>query len=124
MKTKHWIFLLGGIFILCLICMFIFPHIHNDSAIAEIYHDNELIKSIDLSKITEPEEIILRFDGNENIVLAEHGKISMKSASCPDGLCVKQGEIKNGIYPIICLPNHIVIKIISQSDSEVDTITK
>lgn len=124
MKTKYWISILGGILGICAVCIFLFSHIRAVSPRAEIYHNGSLVKVIDLSEITEPTEVILTFDGNENIVLAEHNKISVTSASCPDKLCVKQGCIKNGLYPIVCLPNKIVIKIVNADDSAVDTISK
>ncbi len=85
--------------------------------IAEIYSDRQLIRTIDLNKVTDSYTIELP----HNTVLVEHGQISMKSADCPDQVCVKQGKIKNGTYPIVCLPNKVEIKITSKSD--IDAVT-
>lgn len=89
--------------------------------IARIYQQDKLLYEIDLSQVTQAYTITIDGEnGAENVVLVEQGQISMKSASCPDHLCVKQGAISNGILPIICLPNHIRISIVSQGEESYD----
>ncbi len=46
----------------------------------------------------------------------------MKSAECPDKICVKHGELKSLNNPIVCLPNKIVIKFEGEAEN-VDTKT-
>ena len=70
---------------------------------------------IDLSRVTQPYE--LNFGGN--VILVEPGKISMKSADCPDKLCVRQGKL-SGRGVIACLPNRVVIQI--EGGGEVDSV--
>ena len=89
--------------------------------IARIYQQDKLLYEIDLSTVQKAYTITIDGEnGAENVVLVEQGQISMKSASCPDHLCVKQGAISNGILPIICLPNHIRISIVSQGEESYD----
>ena len=45
----------------------------------------------------------------------------MSEADCPDRLCVKQGEITNGIYPIVCLPHRLTVRIVENSG--IDAVT-
>lgn len=82
-----------------------------NSLIAEIHSDGKIIYTIDLNKVTNSYNIELP----HNTVLVEHGKISMLSADCPDQLCVKQGKISDGSFPIVCLPNKIMIRIAGKS---------
>ena len=42
----------------------------------------------------------------------------MESASCPDGLCVHQGAISDGLLPIVCLPNKVQIQIVEDNNEE------
>ena len=56
-------------------------------------------------------------NGEENVVRAEHGRVCMESASCPDQVCVDQGYIDNGALPIVCLPNKVIITIEGGEDS-------
>lgn len=50
-----------------------------------------------------------------NVVVIENGEAYMKEASCPDGLCMKQGHISKAGESIICLPHKVVLRIISNS---------
>ncbi len=88
-----------------------------DALIAEIYSEGKLLYTIDLNKVTESYTIELP----HNTVLVEHGQISMKCADCPDQVCVRQGKIKNGAYPIVCLPNRVEIRITNKAG--VDAVT-
>ena len=60
--------------------------------------------------------------GDTNVAEVKDGKIFMKSATCPDKLCIHQGEIYDSSKKIVCLPNKIVIEAIAGSD--IDTVVK
>ena len=90
---------------------------------AEVSSDGEIIAEISLRNIDSPYEYPIEKDGHINILLVEEGKISMKLADCPDKLCVKQGAISTGAYPIVCLPNRIVVKI-NSDDSAADAVSR
>ena len=100
--------LLFGGFFLVVIVVLIFAMIKKDGELANIYCNGSLIKSINLSKVEESYTIDVE---GHNTVLVEKGQISMLKADCPDKLCVKQGKIKSADYPIVCLPNKIIIRI-------------
>ncbi len=57
-----------------------------------------------------------------NIAVIENGSVYMKSATCPDKLCVREGRAKDSSKKIICLPNKTVIEVIKKSD--IDTVVK
>ncbi|MBP3677497.1 MAG: NusG domain II-containing protein [Agathobacter sp.] len=59
-----------------------------------------------------------------NIIEIKGGKAYMKEASCPDQLCVDQNEISFDKESIICLPNKVVITVISDVQSDVDGIVR
>ena len=50
-------------------------------------------------------------DGAVNIVAVEDGAVYMKEANCRDGLCIRQGRMKNGAKTIVCLPHKLVVKM-------------
>ena len=56
-------------------------------------------------------------DGS-NMLVIENGAASVRSADCPDGLCVRQRKISRSGERIVCLPNRIVIEVIG---GEADT---
>lgn len=60
----------------------------------------------------------------KNIIEIRAGKAYMSEASCPDQLCVDQNEISFNKESIICLPNKVVITVISDVESDVDGIVR
>lgn len=99
--------------------------LHSSGQIAEIRKDGEIIYTIDLRAVTHPYEIPVKSEDGFNTILVENGKISVSDASCPDKLCIKQGIITNGSYPIVCLPNNLIISIkYSHNNNDIDIISK
>ena len=78
--------------------------------IVEIVQDGEVIYTFDLN--TEPDRsiVIESPNGTSNTVTIEKGEIFISSAECPDKTCVNMGKLKSGNLPIVCLPNHLVIR--------------
>lgn len=92
---------------------------------AEIYRDDTLLKTIDLSHVDEPYQIKFEYGDNDyNIVEVRSGSIGIVEASCPDHLCQNMGFIASSVMPITCLPNHLIIKVVTeQPDTEnIDSI--
>ncbi len=92
----------------------------SDEICAEIYRDDVLLRTIDLSDVDEPYQIKLEYGDNDyNIVEVRQGSIGIVEASCPDHLCQNMGFIDSSVMPITCLPNHLIIKVVTgQSDTE------
>lgn len=66
--------------------------------------------------------------GHSNTIMREGTKVYMVEASCPDQLCVRQGEISRTGETIVCLPHSFLVEIQSESpDTEdvpdIDAIT-
>ena len=72
----------------------------------------------------EEQTITIGEGDKKNIIEIKGGKAYMKEASCPDQLCVNQNEISFDKESIICLPNKVVITVISDVESEVDGIVR
>ena len=49
--------------------------------------------------------------GHRNVVEISGGQVRMKSADCPDKLCVGQGFIHSDLYAIVCLPHRVVVEV-------------
>lgn len=60
----------------------------------------------------------------KNIIEIKGGKAYMREASCPDQLCVDQNEISFDKESIICLPNKVVVTVISDVEGELDGIIR
>ncbi len=82
-----------------------------------VYEGDNLIHKINLSDVVKPYTLTV----GGNVILVEKGQISMQEADCPDGLCIKQGAITDGVRPIVCLPNNIIIKL-TDDEADVDAV--
>ena len=69
-------------------------------------------------------EDILTGADNENFnrLVISGGKAYVESASCPDGICAAHYPIFRGGESIVCLPNRVVITVISEDDAGVTDI--
>lgn len=109
-KNLVWIIVFSVAALLCLCVWLFISNISSPSKIVGIYKDGSLVEKIDLNSVTNEYEITLSGEYGNNIILVSNGHIKMKSADCPDKLCVEHGELKNSYSPIVCLPNKVVIK--------------
>ena len=65
---------------------------------------------------------------HENIIVREGTIVYMIEASCPDQLCVRQGEVKRVGETIVCLPHRLLVEVNSDNpdadqDTEIDVIS-
>ncbi|MGE5614698.1 MAG: NusG domain II-containing protein [Bacillota bacterium] len=92
--------------------------IHSGKAArAEIYYYSELVETIDLGKesersfsIPQDENVVFFLDGKGNIQFVE--------SDCPDKVCINTGKIRVPGQYAACLPNGIVVKIVSADGEE------
>ena len=54
---------------------------------------------------------IAQDDGSLNVIRVENGVVWMQEANCRDGLCIRQGKMKNGAKTLVCLPHKLVVKM-------------
>ena len=54
---------------------------------------------------------IAQDDGSVNVIRVEDGAVFMEEANCRDGLCIRQGKMKNGAKTIVCLPHKVVVRL-------------
>ncbi len=58
-----------------------------------------------------------------NTVVIADGEVYMKSADCPDQICVHQGHKSKDGESITCLPNKVVVEVKGNDHSDMDTMT-
>lgn len=116
MTNRIWIVVFSFVALLCLGIWLFISSVSSQSMIVGIYKDGSLVEKIDLNSVTGEREITLSGDCGDNVILVSNGHIEMKSADCPDKICVKHGELKSSSSPIVCLPNKVVIKFEDSTD--------
>ena len=80
-------------------------------AYAVVSVDGERVAKYSLSEDGE-----YSLNGGANILVIEKGTAFVREASCPDGLCVRQGKISRTGERIVCLPNRVMIEIVGAGE--------
>ena len=119
---RFWIVALGLVVLACAAAAFALRQGRAERA--RIYLDGELIETIDLSAVAEPYTLVVESDGGENVIAVENGRIRVLEADCPDGACVRQGWIGNGVTPIVCLPHGLVIELDRGKKQDIDAVAR
>ena len=103
----------------------LFPHSNLQGYVAEVYQDGSLILSLPLTDGSQDLTYEVNgADGAFNVIHVRGQSIAVTEASCPDKLCVHQGYCSDSLLPIVCLPNHLVIRLRPANDSdESDALT-
>lgn len=98
-STRFWVV---GLFAMVLISVgvLVFRPDSAEGAIAVITRDGQELHRIDLDGVTQPYTLRIEHpDGEYNLIRVEQGAISVTEASCPDKVCVDQGEIHSSLTP-------------------------
>ena len=92
-KTGTWVIVILVILALSIAAsVYLYVPRSAGGKVAKIYVDGELVRSIDLSAVSEPERFTVEAGGGVNVILAEPGRIRVESADCPDLVCVRRGR--------------------------------
>ena len=116
MKSKHWILLIGAVFIISCALSLPFFLSGETAATAEIWSDNQLVRVVDLR--TDQTFTVETADGY-NVVTVENGKIAVMESNCPDKHCMHRGFCNSGAA-IVCLPHRFIIKFVGKT--EIDSV--
>lgn len=99
---------------LVIIGIFAFINITKEKGtIAEVYYEDRLITSIDLSI---DKEYVVDGELGDVVLEVKNNMIRVKEENSPEHICSKEGFIGDSSRTLICLPNKIIIKIVGESD--------
>lgn len=107
MKKRDFVFLFC-IIAVCLTLFLVKGFLSQNGDSVLIYVDKKLYKTVSLYDECE-------IDTGTNIIAVDDGCVYMKSADCPDKICVHTGEIKDNSKDIVCLPNKVIVKVTKKS---------
>ena len=79
----------------------------------EIIQDEKVLYTINLSEAKD-QVIEVEYEGRKNIIEIKEGTICVKQADCPDHTCVNMGSLSSKALPIVCLPNHLVVRFANE----------
>lgn len=120
LSTRFWVILVGIILLLSAAAtayIYLRPAAPAPGDTAVIYLDGVQVERVDLSQVTE--NYTKEYTGQAgltNTVEFAPGMVRVQEATCPDQICVYQGWVEAGGLPIACLPNTLIIQVVSAED--------
>ena len=121
-RKNDLIFLIVIIIIIALLFVVRAFSLKNKGGMIKITLDNRTYGEYSLNK---DRTIKIKKDGNiVNIVKIKNDKACMVYADCPDKLCIKMGRIDKVGESIVCLPNRVVVTVISGKDNSLDSVAE
>ncbi|MGL5755199.1 MAG: NusG domain II-containing protein [Paraclostridium sp.] len=120
MKKNDFFLILSIIVVVC--AFLVFNHFKESGKADKvvIYVDNKVYKEVPLDK---NEELTIKTENGYNKVKIHDKGVEVTQASCPDEVCVKTGFINKSNKSIVCIPNKVSIKIISDEKNDIDIIS-
>jgi len=120
LKTGVWAALFA---VLAAVCVFAIVWMNaGTGTVAEIVRDGEVIRRIDLSRVTAKETFTVGDgEGGYNVIEVEPGRIRVLDADCPDRVCVRTGWLSKSRIPILCVPHRLMIRI-TDADGAADAV--
>ena len=120
-SKKSIIIIAAVLAVLVLFCVW-FYNSRAQGNVAVITHNGKQVGAYPLNK----DRTIEIKDSNgkvTNTVVIKDGEVYMKSADCPDQICVHQGHKSKSGESITCLPNKVFVEVKGSNKSSVDTMT-
>lgn len=129
---KGDIIIIVAVLILAIITFFLSIQMNNNNNYnsynnyVSINIDGDNVKNLSLDENTE----FIVNNIYENTVVINNGQVKVINATCPDRICENFGSIIGNGQTIICMPNKLVLQIVSDNDTtlndnyfEIDVIT-
>jgi len=92
-----------------------------DGAYVQIMADGSIYKTLSLNE--DATITINGYNNGTNTLQVKDGYASIIHADCPDKLCQKQKKIRYKGETLVCLPNKVIVSVISEENSGMDSIT-
>ena len=100
----------------------------NKPPYVRITQDGKVLLEKDLRDFSEPVEYRIDSDHGHMVIFISSEKVYIKESSCADKICEKEGDLTSPGDGAVCLPNRVVIEIVSGDDDDtsgkVDVIAK
>lgn len=115
LNHKNDILLATGILLLAAICFLIFSFSMKEGKYALVTVDGEQVYK---NSLNEDEETVIlganSSSGEQNVLVIKDGKAFVKSANCPDKICVSHRKISKTGETIVCLPHKVVVSVVEE----------
>jgi len=121
-STKFWLLIIGAVLVVAVAGLLVIQALREEGAQVVITWNGEVDGTYSLE-----EDRTFVFEGENggyNVVTIEDGFVFMEEANCPDQICVKHKPLNETADPIVCLPNSLVVKVITdETENQLDGVS-
>ncbi|MBO4927935.1 MAG: NusG domain II-containing protein [Clostridiales bacterium] len=131
-KGDFWV--IGSIVLLCTIMiagLAIYGQAtRSRSRYVRITQNGRILMERDLQEFQDPVEFRIETDAGHMVIVISSEKVYVKESDCADKICVHAGDLTKIGDGAVCLPNRVVVQIVSgsgdagSSNGEVDVVAK
>ena len=107
---KRELFLTGAVLLTALLFFLVNRAFHSGpAAFLDISVDGTVVETLELHK--DQEYTVKNDQGGVNVFVIRDGKAWVTEASCPDKICMDQGQVSQEGEMIVCLPNRMTARV-------------
>ena len=117
-KYRIDIIVVASLLVLAITVLLVINLTKTKGSYAEVVVDGEVVGKYPLD-----EDGIYSLNGGTNTLTIKDGVAYMSYSDCPDHTCENTGKVKHVGQTIVCLPNHLTITIIGESNDSVDFVS-
>lgn len=117
-KYRIDIIVIASLLVLAITVLLVINLTKTKGSYAEVVVDGEVVGKYPLD-----EDGIYSLNGGTNTLTIKDGVAYMSYSDCPDHTCENTGKVKHIGQTIVCLPNHLTITIIGESNDSVDFVS-
>lgn len=107
-----------ALLLICALGMLYFFVFRSSGNTVKVTVDGELYGIYSLSQNTSENIRTGKDDSELNRLVIKDGKAYMENATCPDGICVAHRPVFRDGESIVCLPNRVVITVITEKHTD------
>ena len=121
-KRRNDVILIAIVIVVALMLGLYLQFFKQTGDMVEVTVDGEFYGRYSLSEVL-TEDIHTGFDGQQlNRLVIKDGKAYIEKATCPDGICAAHRPVYRDGESIICLPNRVVVTVVSANSADVPDI--
>ena len=119
-KIKNDIIFIGALILILVIIGGVLLIFRDEGNTVKVTVNGKLYATYPLD---EDRTVEIKTENGYNVLIIENGQARVEEASCPDGICSSHRPIRFGGASIICLPNKVVVSIVTDEDDGLDIIS-
>ena len=117
-KYRSDIIFISAIVLLAITVLLVATITRKEGAVAVVEIDGSVVGEYPLDQ-----NGTFSLNGGTNVLVIENGMAYLNYSNCPDHTCEITGKVKHVGETIVCLPNHLTITIVGESDDSVDFVS-